>query len=285
MYVKKQRATLEAYNLFKSVYEEWRNNPSLSFQLPEPLKYDPAEKTLERTWLEGKRASASYFLLPESLSGYFYGVTPSQYVKEASDFLAWLHSLKPSAKHIDSEAIQSRYISWTKEVLDQCRREELIDEKNAKRIEDAIDIISKLRDWGPISIIHGDFKTQNVLIAKRGLAVIDFESIREDFSYLDLARFLSNIKLRVSKYRFFKESFINNLTTIFLRKHEETRGEIDKKALGACLLPSLTLELQATLSRYLDKRRSPSLPKRISLLLLKRNLNYVLKEIMALGTD
>jgi len=284
MFVKKP-ITLEAYNLFKSVYEEWRNNPSLSFQLPEPLKYDPAEKASVKTWLEGKRASVSYFLLPEWLSGYFYGVTPSQYVKEASDFLLWLHSLKPATKHIDSEAIQSRYISWMKGVLDQCRHEDLIDEKNAEKIEEATDIISKLKGWGPISIIHGDFKTQNVLIAKRGLAVIDFESIRQDFSYLDLARFLSNIKLRVSKYRFFKESFINNLTTIFLGHYEETRGEIDKRALGACSLPSLTLELQAILGVYLNKKGISSLPKRISLFLLKRNVNYVLREITPLGTD
>jgi len=278
MKVRKEKATLEAYNLFNSVYQQWKDYPNLPFQLPTPLNYKLPEATLERTWLEGKRTSAFYFLMPEKFSKHVYGIVPSLYVKESARFLTWLHSLKPRTNSIDSKMIQSGHVIWMREIVDRYLQERLIEEEKVEKIRVAIDMASRHEKWGPVSLIHGDFKTQNVLIRKGGLAIIDFESIRHDFSYLDLTRFISNIKLRVSKYFLFKESSINRLTSIFIKEYEETRGEIDKEALEACFLLSLTQELSVILESYLFKMRSPK--KRISGYLIKRNLNYILKEIM-----
>lgn len=277
MDVKTQKIALDAYKLFESVYREWKRNHSLSFQLPTPLEYRQSEELLETTWLEGKRASALYFLMPEELSGRIYGTTPSVYVKESAEFLAWLHGLEPSSRAPDLNALRERHARRIEEVVDRSLRERLIRREQAEEIREAMAALLKRQDWGPSSVVHGDFKTQNILIRKDGLSIIDFEWIRYDFSYVDLARFITNVRLRVSKYHVARESQTNRLASTFIGAYEKMRGRIGREALDACYLQGLIQELAVVLGS--SPTEMTSLKQRIGGLFVRRSLACIVEEI------
>jgi len=281
--VAKRGVKLEAYEIFRTVYSEWKRNPRLSFQIACPVTYVPSEEMLERTWLEGKKALVIYFLTPEKLSRIVYGIKPSIYVEKSAEFLAWLHNLRKASRHIDVRALQRRHITQMKIIVNSCLESRLISENTADNIKHITDRISEHEGWGPVSIIHGDFNTHNVLIAKENLAIIDFEMTRYDFSYLDLARFVYNIKLRSNKYPFAKESRLNSLASIFLGKYQELCGEIDRKALVTCYFTELLEQLRRVLRSY--SMKNPSLRESISSFLTRMNLDYIVKEISLLGSD
>ena len=281
--VVKRGVKLEAYNLFKYIYSEWKRNSHVSFQIPRPVSYIESEAMLERTWVKGKGLSVVYFLTPEELSGIMYGIKPSVYVEKSAEFLAWLHNLKKALNHVDMETLQQRHVTEMKMIVDSCFESRLIDKNVANNIEYEINRTSGYGDWGPVSVIHGDFKTQNILIAEKNLAIIDFESTRYDFSYLDLARFMYNVKVRSNKYPLALQSRIDYFTSIFLKKYEKLCGKIDKRALVSCCLQALLEELRTVLCSYHLKARSPK--KSIRNFLNRSGFNYIVKEISLLRND
>ena len=283
MLVVKRRVKLEAYKIFESVYSEWRRDPHLSFQIPRPVTYRPSEAMLERTWVKGKRVLAIYFLMPKQLSGIIYGIEPSTYAEKSAEFLAWLHDLKKMSNRVNVKNLQRNYVTQMRKVVDSCLRSRLINESIANNIEYKINRISEYDGWGPVSLIHGDFKTQNVLIAGRNLAIIDFEGTRHDFSYLDLARFVCNIRLRSNKYPFVKENRIDFLTSTFVRKYEKMCGKIDKRAFLACYLRDLLEELKIILHSYSIKARGSKAS--VGNFLIRRQLDYLVKETLLLRNE
>ena len=281
--VVKRGVKLEAYNLFKYVYSEWKHNSHASFQIPRPLGYIESEAMLKRTWVKGKGVSVVYFLTPEKLSGIMYGIKPSVYVEKSAEFLAWLHNLKKALNQVDAKALQQRHVTEMKIIVNSCFESRLIDKNIANNIQYEINRTSRYDNWGPVSVIHGDFKTQNILIAERNLAIIDFESARYDFSYLDLTRFMYNVKVRSNKYPLAIESRTDRLTSMFLKKYEKLCGKTDKRALASCNLRALLEELKTVLYSYPLKARS--LKKSIRNFLNRSGLNYIVKEISMLRND
>lgn len=281
--VVKRGVKLEAYNLFEYIYSEWKRNSHASFQIPRPVSYIESEAMLERTWVKGKVVSVVYFLTPEKLSGIIYGIKPSVYVEKSAEFLAWLHNLKKALNQVDAKALQQRHVTEMKMIVNSCFESRLIDKNIANNIEYEINRTSGYDDWGPVSVIHGDFKTQNILIAEKNLAIIDFESTRYDFSYLDLTRFMYNVKVRSNKYPLAIESRIDCLASMFLKKYEKLCGKIDKRALASCNLRALLEELKTVLCSYPLKARN--LKKSIRNFLNRSGLNYIVKEISMLRND
>jgi len=279
----KRGVKLEVYNLFKYIYSEWERNSHVPFKIPRPVSYIASEAVLKTAWVKGKRPSVLYFLVPEKISRIAYGIKPSVYIEKSAEFLAWLHSLRKALNHVDAKALQRRHITEMKMIVNSCFESGLIHKNVANGVEYEINRISGYDDWGPISIIHGDFKTQNILIAEKNLAIIDFESTRYDFSYLDLARFMYNVKVRSNKYPFVIENRIDCFTSIFLRKYEKLRGKIDKGALASCSYQALLEELKTVLYSYSLGARS--LKNGVRSFLNRSGLNYLIREISSSRND
>jgi Ser/Thr protein kinase RdoA (MazF antagonist) len=233
---------------------------------------------LERTWIQGKTITVVYFLTPESLSRIIYGMKPSVYVEKSAEFLAWLHSLKKSVNHENFKELQQRYVTEMKVIVDQCFKNRLIDSNIANKIVSEINKTSRYDTWGPMSLIHGDFKTQNILVDGKKIAIIDFESLRYDFSYLDLSRFIYNIKVRTNKYPYAMEHRINCFISMFLKHYEMLCGKINRRALASCYLQALLTELKSVLSTYSLTARSFKMV--MSNFLIRRGFNYIVKEIL-----
>jgi len=276
--VVKRAVKSEAYKLFKYIYTEWKHNSNMSFRIPRPVSYSRSEAVLKRTWIHGKKIMVVYFLTPECLSRVIYGIKPSIFAEKSAEFLAWLHSLQKLWAYKNTKELQQRHVTEMKTIVNKCFKSRLIDKNIAKNIECEINKTSEYDAWGPVSLIHGDFKTQNILIAEKNLAIIDFESLRYDFSYLDLSRFVSNVKLRSSKYPLTIESHINSFTSMFLKKYEKLSGKIDKRALSSCYLHTLLKELKTVLCTYSVTARS--IKTAINNFLIRRDFNYLVKEIL-----
>ncbi|MFB0522428.1 MAG: phosphotransferase [Candidatus Bathyarchaeia archaeon] len=277
MLVVKRGVKLEAYKLFEKIYSEWKRNSHLPFQIPHPVTYTASEETLERTRVKGKTVLVVYFLMPEQLSKIIYGITPSVYVEKSAEFLTWLHTLGKASNDMNVRELQHRHVTRMQTTANNCLESHIINEDTACNIESVIKRISGYEDWGPTSIVHGDFNTRNILINGRNLAIIDFELTRHDFSYIDLARFVYNIKLRSNKYLPANENRLDFLASVFLGKYERFRGNIDERALVTCYFIELLEQLKTVLNS--TSMRTSGLKASISNFLIKRNLNYIVKQI------
>jgi len=277
MLVVKRGVKLEAYKLFEKIYSEWKRNPHLHFEVPHPVTYTASEETLRRTRVKGKAVLVVYFLMPEQLSEIMYGIKPSVYVEKSAEFLAWLHTLGKAPNYMNVRELQHRHVTRMQTITESCLESHIISEDTACNIESEIKRISEIEDWGPTSIIHGDFNTRNILINRRNLAIIDFELTRHDYSYIDLARFVYNIKLRSNKYLPANENRLDFLASVFLKKYEKLHGNIDQRALVTCYFIELLEQLKTILDS--TSMEISGLKGSISNSLIKRNLNYIVKQI------
>jgi len=280
MLVVEHGVNLEAYTLLRKIFSKWKDS-SAPFLLPRPLSYKESTATLERTWIKGKPVSVLYFLMPEPLSRIAYSMEPSIFVEKSAEFLAWLHNLEVKFNNPSLKALREGHVNKMQTIVDDCLKRQLIKRDVAEGIKSEVDRLFRHGEWGPVSIIHGDFKTQNVLITEKNIAIIDFDTTRYDFSYLDLARFAYNIKLRSNKYPLPLENRVEHWNFIFLRKYEELCGNANRTALKTCYFRALLEELKTVYISYSTKARS--LKENVSFFLIRRNFNYIIKELKSLG--